>query len=164
MKQKLFFIIAGAFIIAGTGPVMGQLNNPGNIPFHWRTDTTKRVVDHKELMVVLPRNAFPSIDYPKFVDKDEGLGLFYEHEPVIAVEINGVAKTYPLNMLTMNEMSNDSLGGIPILPTYCPLCNSSIVIDRRLSVDGTDYVLEFEVSGMHRNSDMVMADTEISAQ
>ena len=160
MKQKLFLIIAGAFIITGTGPVKGQLNNPGNIPFHWRTDTTKRIVDLKELTVVLPRNAFPSIDYPKFVDKDEGLGFFYEHEPVIAVEINGVAKAYPLNMLTMHEMSNDSLGGVPILPTYCPLCNSSIVFDRRLSVDGTDYVLEFEVSGMLRNSDMVMADTQ----
>ncbi len=38
--------------------------------------------------------------------------------------------------------------------TYCPLCNSAVVFDRRLD----DRVLEFGVTGNLRKSDMVMYD------
>lgn len=110
--------------------------------------------------MVLPRHSFPTIDYPDFIRKEEGMDRFYEHEPVISVALQGEAKAYPLNMLTMHEISNDSLGGIPILATYCPLCNSSVVYDRRLKYKGKTVLFEFEVSGMLRNSDMVMADKQ----
>ncbi len=137
-----------------------QLKNPRNVEYQWETDTTNRIVDLSEITLVVTRNYFPTIDYPAFINKTEGLIAFFKHEPVISVEINGKAKAYPLNMLTMHEMSNDSLDGIPILPTYCPLCNSSVVYDRRLNYKGKSYLLDFEVSGMLRNSDMVMADKQ----
>lgn len=140
--------------------VQSQIRNPSNIAYHFSTDTTKRSVDLSELMMVLPRQSFPIIDYPKFVGKSEGLLSFFRHEPVISVEIGGKAKAYPLNMLTAHEIANDTLSGIPILPTYCPLCNASVVFDRRLKYNSKDYLLEFEVSGMLRNSDMVMFDRE----
>ncbi len=63
-------------------------------------------------------------------------------------------------MLTTHEISNDKLGGVPILATYCPLCNASVVYDRRIEIDGKQKTLEFEVSGMLRKSDMVMLDTD----
>jgi hypothetical protein len=137
-----------------------QLNNPKNIPYTWETDTTKRNIELSEITVAVPRKTFPTIDYPNFIGKAEGLKSFFEHEPVISVTIDGKSKAYPLNMLTMHEISNDSLGRIPILPTFCPLCNSSVVYDRRLNHGGQQYILEFEVSGMLRNSDMVMADKQ----
>jgi len=130
------------------------------LDYEWKTDTANRIIELSELTMVLPRKAFPAIDYPAFIGKEEGLSSFFKHEPVISVAINGEAKAYPLNMLTIHEISNDSLGGIPILPTFCPLCNSSLVFDRRLSHNGKDYLLDFEVSGMLRNSDMVMADKQ----
>ncbi len=49
---------------------------------------------------------------------------------------------------------------MPILPSYFPLCNSSIVYDRRVEINGKLQVVEFEVSGMLRKSDMVMADKQ----
>jgi len=137
-----------------------QLKNLRNIEYNWKTDTSKRIVDLKEITVVVPRNTFPKIDYPKFIGKEKGLTEFFKHEPVISVAINGEAKAYPLNILTMHEISNDSLGCIPILPTYCPLCNSSVVYDRRLKHKGKEYLLDFEVSGMLRNSDMIMTDKQ----
>jgi len=63
-------------------------------------------------------------------------------------------------MLTFHEMSNDTLAGIPLLPSYCPLCNSGVVFDRRLNFEGNEYLLEFEVSGFLRNSNMVMFDRQ----
>ena len=140
--------------------VNAQLHNPRNVEYTWKTDTTRSAVDLDEITVVLPRNSFPKIDYPKFIGKGEGLKEFLKQEPVISVSINGDSKAYPLNILTMHEISNDSLGGVPILPTYCPLCNSSVVYDRRLKHDEKDYLLDFEVSGMLRNSDLIMADKQ----
>lgn len=155
MKILLF-----SFLIITTLRAQGQVRNPRNVQYNFKTDTTNRSVELNELMLVLPRKSFPIIDYPKFINKSEGLLSFFKHEPVIALEINGEAKAYPLNMLTAHEISNDSLGGIPILPTYCPLCNASAVFDRRVTHNGKTQVLEFEVSGMLRNSDMVMFDRE----
>ncbi len=65
-----------------------------------------------------------------------------------------------LNMLTVHEISNDALDGVPILVTYCPLCNAGVVYDRRVKIDGKDKELNFKVSGMLRKSDMVMMDEE----
>lgn len=138
--------------------LFAQLQNPKGLEYKWNTDTSLRNIELNEVQMVLPRHSFPSIDYPSFITKEEGLSSFYKEEPVIAVVINGRAKAYPLNMLTMHEISNDTLSGIPILPTFCPLCNASIVYDRRVSIDGKETVLNFEVSGMLRNSDMIMAD------
>lgn len=154
--QLFFFLLICTPFIS----IKAQLKNPRSIPYEWKTDTLNKTVALSEITVAVPRKTFPTIDFPNFIDKTEGLVAFFKHEPVISVFINGKAKAYPLNMLTMHEISNDSLGGIPILPTYCPLCNSSMVYDRRLTHNGKEYLLEFEVSGMLRNSDMVMADKQ----
>ena len=137
-----------------------QIKNPRKTVYDWKTDTTKRNIDLSEITLVLPRESFPAIDFPKFIKKDLAFDSFFKHEPVISIAINGEAKAYPLNMLTMHEISNDSLGGVPILPSYCPLCNSSMVYDRRIKHNGKEKLLDFEVSGMLRNSDMVMADKQ----
>ncbi len=153
-------VLISLLLTATTSTSMAQVKNPKNIPYTWETDTSQHSVSLEEIKVVVPRNTFPAIDFPKFIGKKQGLELFFKHEPVIALEIDGRAKAYPLNMLTMHEISNDTLSGIPILPTYCPLCNASIVYDRRLPIEGKEQVLTFEVSGMLRNSDMVMADKQ----
>ena len=46
------------------------------------------------------------------------------------------------------------IGGVPVAVTYCPLCNTAIVFDRRVG----DRVLEFGTTGKLRNSDLVMYD------
>jgi len=136
------------------------MKNPKNIPFNWNTDTTLTNIDLSELSVVLPRGSFAVLNYPKFIGMEDGLKDFFLKEPVISVEINGQAKAYPLNMLSIHEIANDTLSGVPILSTFCPLCNAGIVYDRRLKYKGKDFVLQFEVSGMLRKSDMVMADKQ----
>ncbi len=137
-----------------------QIKNPKDIPFNWNTDTTLTNIDLSEVMVVLPRGSFVVLNNPKFISKDEGLKSFISKEPVLSVDINGIAKAYPLNMLSIHEIANDTLSGIPILATFCPLCNAGIVFDRRLKHKGKEYLLDFEVSGMLRKSDMVMADKQ----
>lgn len=155
MMSRLIFSL---LIYLITTSISAQFKNSKNLPFTWKTDTLKRSVDLSEIQIVLPKGSFPTLDNPKFVKKPEGLQMFFAREPVIAVEINGTSRAYPLNILTMHEISNDVLSGIPILVTYCPLCNSAIVYNRVVNHKGIKETLEFEASGMLRNSDMVMLD------
>jgi len=138
--------------------INAQMKNPKNIPFDWKTDVSIHSVPLSEIQIVLPKGSFPTLDFPKFIRKTEGINTFFIKEPVIAIEIDGRAKAYPLNILTMHEISNDTLSDVPILVTYCPLCNSGIVYHRVLKYDGKENLMEFEPSGMLRNSDMVMLD------
>ena len=56
--------------------------------------------------------------------------------------------------MTWHEIVNDVVGGVPIYVTFCPLCNSAIVFDRRL-----DWVVyDFGTSGNLGNSDLIMWD------
>jgi hypothetical protein len=58
--------------------------------------------------------------------------------------------------LMFHEIVNDTVAGRPVAVTFCPLCNSGLVFDRRVG----DRVLEFGVSGMLRHSDLIMYDRE----
>jgi len=149
-----------SLIVLFATSLFAQIQNPRNVEYIFKTDTTKSNVDLSEIILVLPRRTFPIIDTPAFVNKDVGLKMFIKTEPVISVEIDGKAKAYTMNMFSSHELSNDVLVGIPILPSYCPLCNSAVVYDRRHNINGQEKVLTFEVSGMLRHSGMVIFDTE----
>ena len=133
----------------------------GANPMFWagewpNTDFSRHSVDLAEIMSGgPPKDGIPSIDDPKFVPVSEVTDLA-DTEPVIGVTVNGEARAYPLGILTQHEIVNDTIGGVPVTVTYCPLCNSSIVFDRR--VDGQ--VLDFGTTGKLRNSDLVMYDRQ----
>ncbi|NOZ06382.1 MAG: DUF3179 domain-containing protein [Chloroflexi bacterium] len=121
----------------------------------WGTNWNKHTVDYTELLSGgPPRDGIPSIDEPKFIGQEEAQQWLADNEPVIALEINGDVRAYPLQILTWHEIVNDTVGNIPVIVTFCPLCNSAITFDRRL--DGNVY--EFGTSGLLRNSDLVMYD------
>lgn len=158
VRLIIFFLLA--LVIIPFRVTFAQVHNPRGIPYRWTTDTTKKIVPLSEFTVAVPKGAFPVMNYPKFISAGPGLQTYFRHEPVISIAIKGEARAYPLNSLTVHEIANDTLGGIPILVTYCPLCNASVVYDRRLQQQGRERLLTFQVSGMLRNSDMVMFDTQ----
>ena len=121
----------------------------------WDTDFSLHTVPYSQIKFVIPRDNIPSIDAPKFVAPSEAAWL-KEVEPVVSLDIDGDARAYPLQILTWHEIVNDTVGGVPVSVTFCPLCNSAIAFDRRL--DGE--VLEFGVSGNLRNSDLIMYDRQ----
>lgn len=102
----------------------------------------------------VPRDGIPPIDDPTFDTIDEARAWLQDQSPVIALEVEGVARAYPLAIMTRHEIVNDEIAGIPVAVTFCPLCNSALVFDRRVEGD----VLRFGVSGLLRNSDLVMWD------
>ena len=101
------------------------------------------------------RDSIPPIDDPFFARLAE-IDLFAPFEPVISLTINGDARAYPLQIMLWHEIVNDTVGGQPVLITYCPLCNSGVVFERSLN----GQLLDFGNSGRLRNLDMVMYDRQ----
>ena len=126
-------------------------------PGKWRTDVSKHSIRLNELQSGGPgKDGIVALRDPRFVPVDAARKWLEAREPVIVVEIGGEVRAYPLQILLWHELVNDRVGETPILVSYCPLCNSAVVFDRR--VRATTY--EFGVSGMLRDSDMVMFDRE----
>ncbi|MEM9039323.1 MAG: DUF3179 domain-containing protein [Actinomycetota bacterium] len=102
-----------------------------------------------------PPDGIPSIDEPVFHDGST-VDYLAPTDPVVAVEINGDARAYPLDIMIWHEIVNDTVGGVPVSVAYCPLCNSVTVYES--DVDGQ--ILEFGVSGLLYNSSLVMYDRQ----
>ncbi len=121
----------------------------------WMTNFDVALVKFDEIFWGgVPRDGIPPIDRPMFTPVGQQDDFLAGREPVIALEISGQARAYPLQILTYHEIVNDDLGGRPVAVTFCPLCNSSVVFDRELF----GAVLRFGVSGNLRNSDLIMWD------
>ncbi len=151
-------MVSAALVAAGLLVLPGGAGaNPTFWSIEWpSTDFTKHSIDLDDIMSGgPPKDGIPAIDDPKHAPIAEVTDLA-DTEPVIGVTVNGESRAYPLGILTQHEIVNDTLGGVPVTITYCPLCNSSIVFDRR--VDGK--VLDFGTTGKLRNSDLVMYDRQ----
>jgi hypothetical protein len=64
-----------------------------------------------------PKDGIPAILKPNFIRPDEA-DFLEEGDQVIGVQVNGVAKAYPLKILNWHEVVNDTLNGIPIMVTF----------------------------------------------
>lgn len=123
----------------------------------WKTDFSKHRVPYGEIISGgVPRDGIPPIYKPEFEDIRQADDWLLPSEPVVAFELEVEVRAYPLRILIWHEIVNDSVGGVPVAVTYCPLCNTATVFDRR--VEGQTLV--FGVSGMLRNSDLIMWDHE----
>lgn len=124
---------------------------------NWRTDFATHCVPLSEIQSGGPgRDGIPPLDDPRFVAIADAGAWLQPQEPVIAVAEGSVARAYPLQILIWHEIVNDALAGRPIAVTFCPLCNTSLVFERR--VGGRE--LTFGTTGNLRYSDLVMFDRQ----
>ena len=102
-----------------------------------------------------PPDGIPAVDDPKFVRASTATFL-EDDEPVLAIEVDGEARAYPIQIMTWHEIVNDTVAGRPVTVSYCPLCNSAIAYVRQLG----DRVLDFGTSGTLYQSALVMYDRQ----
>jgi len=118
------------------------------------TDGVKHSIPLDEIIGGGPvKDGIPSIDEPKFVSVSEA-SFLSENDPGIAVEIDGISRFYPYQILVWHEIVNDTFNGQRVLVTYCPLCLSGIVFDPVVQGER----VEFGTSGKLWNSNLVMYD------
>ncbi len=124
----------------------------------WTTDWSLRTIELDELKLGIrapdPRDRIAPLDDPAYESIASAAEWLDEREIGVRFVLDDVARFYPLRILTAHEIVNDEVKGVPFAVTYCPLCNTAVVFDRRVG----DEVLRFGVSGLLRNSDLVMWD------
>ncbi len=101
-----------------------------------------------------PPDGIPPIDDPVFLDTADNLEILDPSESVVALEINGDARAYPIRAMIWHEIVNDTVGGVPVSITYCPLCNSAVTYRRE--INGVETT--FGTSGRLFASALVMYD------
>ncbi|MEM6465850.1 MAG: DUF3179 domain-containing protein [Pseudomonadota bacterium] len=151
-------LLGGAALACVPALGLAQSRVPRGWARAWpNTDFTSASVPLNEIMSGgVGRDGIPALDGAAYAPASQDDGIPGQ-EPVLTVALEGAEEhAYPIRYLTWHEIVNDTIAGIPVAITYCPLCNSALVFDRR--VDGQ--VLTFGVSGNLRHSDMIMYDRE----
>jgi hypothetical protein len=146
-----------------TEVTVGEVELPARLAAatgNWATDWTRRTIDLDELLIGIqapdPRDIIPPIDDPQFEAIGAADEWLEDREPGVLLEVGGDARFYPIRILTLHEIVNDVISDQPVVVTYCPLCNTATAFDP--TNDGV--VARFGVSGLLRNSDLVMWDDQ----
>jgi hypothetical protein len=100
------------------------------------------------------KDGIPALSNPQFESINDSKAQ--ETVQAIVLKEGDDIRAYPYNILIWHEIVNDEIGPVPVAVTFCPLCGSAIVYDRRAG----DKTLEFGVSGALIDSNMVMYDKE----
>jgi len=100
-----------------------------------------------------PKDGIPALSNPQFLSAT-AVDYLKPEDRVIGIVYQDEARAYPLKILNHHEIVNDRIGDIPLAVTYCPLCDSTAVFDRRTPLGER----EFGVSGLLYNSNVLMYD------
>ena len=138
------------------GPAVGVLaSGPSALDSMFADEFPDPLIDPDEVISGgPPPDGIPPIDDPVFLDVVDNLELLPANEPVVALEINGDARAYPIRAMVWHEIVNDTVGGVPVSVTYCPLCNSAVTYER--TINGVETT--FGTSGRLFASALVMYD------
>ncbi len=135
-------------------PIIRDAQTPEYFGLDWRTDWGIRLVDLSEFARGAGRDAIPALSGPLYWTLAEASAVYADNMPLVQVNVNGDVRGFPLEILTWHEIVNDVIGGVPVAVTFCPLCNTAIAFESQIG----EVVYKFGVSGLLRNSDLVMYD------
>ncbi|MBV9852036.1 MAG: DUF3179 domain-containing protein [Armatimonadetes bacterium] len=91
------------------------------------------------------RGMFQALTDPKVVPAS-ALTELGDDEEVLGLSLGGQSRAYPARFIAWHHIVNDTLGGRPVLVTYCSVCNTGIAYD---PVIGGKRRL-FQVFGLYR--------------
>lgn len=145
-------------LAAGQLRVVGSSLYPtlAELKLGWNTDFSRRIVPLREFQRGgTGKDGIAAVDRPWRVPVRD-VDFLPPDEPVVELIVDGQARAYPLGVLVRHEIVNDRVAGTPVVVTFCPLCNTAIVFDRRVG----GRTLSFGTTGSLRNSDLVMYDRQ----
>lgn len=85
----------------------------------WATDFMRATIDYADIMTGgPPKDGIPAIDAPQFESVADADRWLDDREPVQAVNLNGDARAYPVQVMVWHELVNDVVGGEPVVITF----------------------------------------------
>lgn len=102
-------------IVERDGRTLLWANDLENGQSEW-FDMTDADIDPRRFQYGIGKDKIDSVDQPEFAqfsdDRVSARGIT-EETPVLGVEIDGVARAYPVQLMSMHEIVNDEIGGRP---------------------------------------------------
>jgi len=131
---------------------------PPSLKLEFSTDFSKHSVPYREILSGGPsKDGIPAIDHPRFVSVSEADEWLEPVEPVIFLQIGDDARAYPIQIIMWHEIVNDVVDGVPVVVTFCPLCNTAIAFERTAA---GGQVFDFGTTGRLRYSNLIMYDRQ----
>ena len=93
-----------------------------------------RLPDATDELILRLRDVIPPLNQPLYIEIDE-VDYLDPDDLVLGYSSGDEHYAYPFQILNFHEFVNEEIDGVPVLISYCPICRSAIVFDRR--VDGT---------------------------
>ncbi len=147
MKQVRLALVL-LLIFSGTGVLARDEKNG--------FDLTRSLIPAADILAGgPPRDGIPAIDRPLYIPAGETQYL-NDTDLVLGLEHKGVSRAYPIRVLVWHEIVNADFDGEPVVITFCPLCGTGLAFSA--TVDGQ--TLDFGVSGLLHNSDLLMYDRQ----
>ena len=126
------------------------LGESGSSPF----DLSQSVISTERIRSGGPgKDGIPAISDPKLIASVKA-DYLRKNDRVIGVALGEEVRAYPLRILNYHEIVNDRIGDTALAVTYCPLCDSAAVFDRKTPLGER----EFGVSGLLYNSNVLLYD------
>ena len=105
-----------------------------------------------------PRDGIPALTRPTMRAASQ-VNYLKPGDRILAISVEGDARAYPIRILNWHEVVNDTVGGRSVVISYCPLCGTGMVFDAQMN----GRTLDFGVSGLLYNSDMLLYDRQTSS-
>ncbi len=119
-------------------------------------DVSYSLIPRDEILPGGPgKDGIPALTSPPAVEAPRAKYL-KGSDLIVGVVQGNDSRAYPLRILVWHENVNDTLSGVPVAVSYCPLCHSALVFDRRAG----GQVREFGVSGLLWNSNVLLYDRQ----
>src|SRR5260370_3045288 len=139
------------------GALLPRESPPEFATVEFKTDFSKHCVPYRQIFSGgPPKDGIPALNAPKFVSVSTADTWLKPNEPVIFFQAGDDARAYPIQILIWQEIVDDTVGGVPIAVTFCPLCTTAIAYER--TVNGR--VLDFGTTGRLGFSNLIMYDRQ----
>jgi Protein of unknown function (DUF3179) len=162
MKKKLIFTCTILLFISCSNNDSSNNNNPDSGNSNTTNPFPEWLIPINEVRDGGPGiDGIPSIDNPVFLDANDINASYLEDEDLIIGVVKGnTIKAYPHIVMDWHEITNDNIGGFPIIINYCPLTGTAFAWEGFLNNQNKT----FGVSGLLYNTNLILYDRETGSK
>jgi hypothetical protein len=130
-----------------------------DVHFDTFTGDSVPLAEADDALVDRLRDAIAPVYRPDYEDAETAAAWLADDDLVIGLAGDDGTYAYPHRILNLHEIVHEQVDGVPVLVSYCPLCGSGVVYDRRHG----ERTLTFGNTSALYDSDLVMFDWETNS-
>jgi hypothetical protein len=115
-------------------------------------DTLTPAMQHRDMSPVLTNPTMYTVDELATVNNTKRNPFLVDSDLIVGISLGGETRAYPLHILNLHEVINDTIGGIPVV-VYWNWPSGHIAVFER-TIDNKE--MQFGISGLSGNGSMLL--------